>query len=229
MHELTKKDIYLLSEKLGHQFKKEQILLEALTHRSYAKNNNERMEFLGDAILGFIISDWLFNNFEFSEGKLTRIRSNLVCKDSLARIAKDLKLGRYIRLGTGELKTGGHQRDSILADCLEAIIGAIFLDSGVEAAKTCVLSWFREKLSAINSSTTNKDSKTLLQEYLQSKKHPIPVYTLYDVQGTDHNQVFFIECKIDLLTNSVTATGISRKKAEQKCAEQILVMLEKKK
>ena len=229
MQQLNKKDLYLLSEQLGYTFKDDRILVEALSHRSYNKKNNERLEFLGDSILGFIISDWLFSKFSVSEGELTRIRANLVCKDALAELAKQLKLGEYIRLGQGELNAGGHQRDSILADCLEAIIGAIFLDSGIATTKKMVLAWYSAKLAAINHTTRSKDAKTLLQEYLQNKKHPIPDYHLSSVQGSDHNQTFFIECKINLLDSPITATGSSRKKAEQECAEKILTLIGQKK
>ena len=170
-----------LASRLGYDFTDQSLFVQALTHRSAGAGNNERLEFLGDAVLSVIIAQWLFERFpSASEGELTRLRSSLVKGSTLARIARELDLGACLQLGGGELKSGGHRRESILSDALEAIIGAIYVESGLDACRERVLDWFGDRLGAIVLGSDEKDAKTRLQEYLQSRGHPLPVY---DVHG----------------------------------------------
>ncbi len=208
---------------IGYTFRDSSILETALTHRSAGSYNNERLEFLGDAILGFVIADRLFVDFaDAREGELSRSRSALVKKDSLADIARELKLGSYLNLGVGELKSGGQSRSSILADTLEAIIAAIYLDGGYEAARGVVLNLFSNRLRNLGKESHEKDPKTQLQEYLQSKKVDLPSYSVIQVEGEQHEQVFTVKCRVDSLNKEATGRGGSRKQAEQDVAECLL-------
>lgn len=209
-----------LSAALEYTFRNEVLLTEALTHRSAASVNNERLEFLGDGILNFVIAAKLFEQYaEMNEGDLSRLRASLVNKDSLADIAKFLELGQFIRLGSGELKSGGRRRDSILADAVEAIFGAVYIDSGFDTCRALILRLYADKLQNIPDVQTLKDPKTCLQELLQSRHYPLPDYTVLEVTGKAHNQMFKVECSIEDLNCTTSAQGRSRRKAEQAAAK----------
>lgn len=215
-----------LRRKLGHPYKDESLLELALTHRSCGKRNNERLEFLGDAILNFVIAEALFNKFvQAREGELSRLRARLVKGETLAVIARELGLGDFLRLGSGELKSGGFRRDSILADSVEAIIGSIHLDAGAEASKAFVLALYQSRLADLDMEETLKDSKTRLQEHLQSRRLALPAYELEKVQGDAHDQTFYIRCDIALLETPTHGVGSSRRQAEQEAARAALVEL----
>ena len=218
-----------LTQKLGVKFKHEALLTQALTHRSAAALNNERLEFLGDGILNFVIAGQLFEQYpDMSEGDMSRLRANLVNKDSLADIARELKLGDVIRLGSGEMKSGGHRRSSILADAVESIFGAVYSDLGFDICKSLILRLYQEKLQNIPDAQSLKDPKTRLQELLQSRRIPIPVYEVLKVSGKAHNQLFRVECRIDSLDCVTTAEGGSRRKAEQLAAEKAITLVTEK-
>lgn len=211
---------------LGYRFSNAGLLEDALTHRSVAGANNERLEFLGDAILNFVIAAELYQRFpQAREGDLSRLRASLVKRDALAELAGKLHLGDYLSLGPGELKSGGQRRASTLADALEAVIGAVYLDGGFEAGRDVVLGLYRDSLQNLTSSVGVKDPKTRLQEYLQSRRQPIPQYNVIDVAGEAHAQTFRIECRVTgiLPTEGV---GSTRRRAEQEAAEQSLRLLE---
>lgn len=205
------------------QFVDEALLDQALTHRSVHRSiNNERLEFLGDSVLSVVITEFIYNDLKSSnEGELSRIRSSLVKEEALARVARDIDLGQYIHLGPGELKSGGFRRDSILSDALEAIFGAVYLDKGYDEAKKVILFLYHEYLIKLPSPTSLKDPKTKLQEYLQSKKIGLPMYTVTDSSGKAHNQIFTVSCSIAELKMSSIGTGTSRKKAEQMSASEL--------
>ncbi len=216
-----------LMQDLGYVFKDETLLTLALTHRSTNSTNNERLEFLGDSILNFIIANELYHRFEHaSEGQLTRMRAHFICEDMLVIIARTCSLGKYIILGPGEARAGGHQRGSILADALEAIIGAIYLDVmyDLKVLQPIILQWYQGKFEVFNDKKlqNHKDPKTVLQELLQAKKLPLPEYAIIKIEGEQHEQTFHVECKVVLLDKSVTGVGNSRRKAEQMAAEQVL-------
>ena len=217
---MTDKDSSALSGRLGHVFAQPQLLKRALTHRSYAPEHNERLEFLGDSVLGCIIANYLYNNYpQLSEGDLSRLRSNLVREDTLALLAQQLDLGSHLRLGEGERKSGGFRRPSILADALEALFGAALLDGGFAAAEKVVLGLFVPYLEKIDIQTLGKDAKTLLQEYLQGKRIPLPTYAIIATEGQAHEQSFEVECAIPSLKISTRGTGSSRRNAEQQAAQ----------
>jgi ribonuclease III len=217
-----------LCKKLGLTFNDLQLFTMALTHRSASSNNNERLEFLGDSILGFVIALKLYDIFpEAPEGVLSRLRASLVNQSSLAELAREHQLGDYLLLGSGELKSGGFRRDSILSDALEAIIGALFLDQGMEICRQWIEQVFAEKLSKLSVDNWQKDPKTQLQELMQSKKMDLPEYSLINMSGLGHEQVFKVKCTIPLITEACVGTGISRKKAEQAAAEHMLVLINK--
>jgi len=210
-----------LMRKIGYQFQEPALLEQALTHRSCKGQHNERLEFLGDALLGLVIAEALFARFpETREGDLTRMRSALVKGVTLASIAQELGLSEFLRLGPGELKSGGFRRESILADALEAIIGAIYLDSGMAACKAQIMLWFEQRLIEITPGQ-QKDSKTLLQEYLQGLRKPLPTYDVIATVGEAHQQTFTVRCTVPGMT-PITATGSSRRKAEQDAAQYAL-------
>ncbi|WP_372781263.1 ribonuclease III [Litorivivens sp.] len=216
-----------LQERLGYQFVDEVMLERALRHRSAGKDNNERLEFLGDAVLSLVIAEYLSERFPAArEGELSRMRSTLVKGVTLAKLARELLLGDYILLGSGELKSGGHRRDSILADVVEALIGAIYTEAGFDEVRQCVRRWFAERIEQIAPGEALKDPKTRLQEFLQSKGVALPDYELVDQAGQPHNQVFEVRCRTQLGGKSVTASATSRKKAEQAAAQQMLDILQ---
>jgi ribonuclease-3 len=209
-----------LCKKLGHVFKQPQLLQRALTHRSYTPEHNERMEFLGDSILGCVIAKHLYSHYpQLSEGELSRLRSSLVREETLVTLAQQLDLGSHLRLGEGELKSGGFRRPSILADALEALFGAAFLDSGFAAAEQVVLNLYVPYLENIDVQALGKDAKTLLQEYLQGKRIPLPIYNVVALQGEAHAQSFQVECVIPSLKISARGLGTNRRNAEQQAAQ----------
>lgn len=209
-----------LEKKLGYQFVDSGLLQLALTHRSANGKHNERLEFLGDSILSFVIADDLYHRFpKINEGDMSRMRATLVRGKTLAELGREFVLGDYLKLGPGELKSGGFRRDSILADAVEAIIGAIYLDSDIEKARTIVLSWYQSRLEQIEPGVSQKDPKTRLQEYLQGRKKPLPVYSVTNIKGEAHNQEFMVSCEITGMDKPVIGKGTSRRKAEQSAAE----------
>jgi ribonuclease-3 len=215
-----------LSKRIGYSFTQPELLIQALTHRSAKGQHNERLEFLGDSILGFVIAEALFEQFpKHDEGDLTRMRSSLVKGVTLAEIGRDFSLGEHLILGPGELKSGGHRRESILEDAIEAIIGAVYLDSDIIQCKQLILTWFAQRLHSIKPGNEQKDPKTRLQEYLQGRKISLPVYDVIDTSGQSHNQQFTVRCVTDIINTKVIAKGTSRRKAEQAAAEQVLALL----
>lgn len=209
-----------LQSRLGYQFSDTQLLKQALVHRSFSANNNERLEFLGDGVLNCVIGSLLYERFpELKEGQLSRMRANLVNQQPLFEIAMELGLGHYLLLGEGELRSGGSSRPSILADALESILGAIFLDAGFDAARSAVLRLFSNRLNEVNPDNQGKDAKTLLQEWLQSRHHGLPSYELLSTTGQAHAQVFLVACRIDVLGVQTEGTGPNRKTAEQAAAQ----------
>ena len=199
------------------------LLNQALTHRSANKSNNERLEFLGDSVLGFVVAKWLYSTFpELSEGKLTRMRSSLVKGETLAEVARYNKLGDSLSLGVGELKSGGFNRSSVLADAVEAIFGAILLDKGFDEVEHFILAVLQPWLKKVDPNVTDKDAKTRLQEYLQQNSMNAPDYVLVSTQGKDHLMTFTIDCVVDELKVVKRAVHRSRKKAEQQAAQLVL-------
>mgnify|MGYP001829194742 FL=1 len=217
-HELTS-----LQDQLGYHFKDTTLLQTALTHRSAASRNNERMEFLGDAVLGYLISSELYQRFPTAtEGVLSRLRASLVKGDTLADIATQLQFGDYLILGSGELKSGGFRRRSILADALEAVIGAIYLDSDIDTVRHHIIPFFKPRLEQCDPDAVIKDPKTRLQEYLQARGNALPEYTVLTISGEAHQQTFQVECRLSELDIVSIGEGSSRRKAEQQAAEQAL-------
>ena len=212
-----------LINKIGYHFTDRALLAQALRHKSAGKPNNERLEFLGDAVLGMVVADYLFSTFsDISEGRLTRMRSAIVRGETLADVAREHELGQYIALGSGERKSGGKNRTSILEDTVEAIIGAIYLDGGMAPCQDMIMRWFKSRLEALDPKHNPKDPKTQLQEYLQGCKHPLPEYDVVAVNGAEHNQTFTVRCRTVLASDPVEATGSSRRKAEQVAAKRML-------
>lgn len=219
--------IHALLKKLEYSFNDITLLDEALTHRSYAARNNERLEFLGDGILNFVIAHELFKLYpDVQEGDLSRLRANLVNKDSLAEIANQLNLGEVIKLGSGELKSGGFRRPSILADAVESILGAVYCDSGFEDCRNLIVRLYARKLASPTDLESLKDPKTRLQELLQSRRYALPVYQVTNITGQAHAQVFHLKCNIDEMNIEVKGEGRSRRKAEQVAAEKAIAEVE---
>lgn len=220
------KPLTSLQRKLGYQFRDTGLLTLALTHRSFSGRNNERLEFLGDAVLNFVAGEALFHHFDQArEGQLSRLRARLVKGETLAILARSMDLGDYLRLGSGELKSGGYRRESILADTTEAIIGAIYLDAGMDVARERVLAWLEQEFAGLTLVDTNKDSKTRLQEFLQSRGCELPSYEVVDIQGEPHCRTFFVECMVALLEHKTQGQGGSRRIAEQVAAAAALTAL----
>ncbi len=216
-----------LERLLGYQFKDQRLLVQALTHRSHSSQHNERFEFLGDSILNFTVASILFDKLQREdEGDLSRIRASLVKQATLADIAHRLELPQFLLLGEGELKSGGFRRPSILADALEAIFAAIFLDNGVAAVQTVIHKLYAPLLESVDFNTLGKDAKTLLQEVLQARKFALPVYTVVATTGAAHDQQFEVECYIAELDLRRQASGSSRRAAEQAAARIMLGVLE---
>lgn len=214
-----------LCRKLGYKFKNPRLLTVALTHRSSSDNNNERLEFFGDSIVNFVIAEALFHQFpRAQEGDLSRLRATLINRDTLGDLGRQFELGRYLHLGMGELKSGGTDRTSILSCAMEAIIGAIYLDSDFAATRECILRWY-EPLLAPMTAKSHKDPKTQLQEYLQRQRSPLPVYEVESVEGETHQQVFIVSCTVK--DKKVLGKGTSRRRAEQAAAENMLEVIKK--
>lgn len=212
-----------VEKRLKYPFRDPQLLECALTHRSAGKRNNERLEFLGDSILNLVIAEFLFQHLsDAPEGDLSRMRASLVKGEKLAKLANELELGEYLVLGSGELKSGGFRRSSILADSLEAIFGAIFIDTGFETCRRIILEIYAPTLENLPDVSSIKDPKTKLQEYLQSRQLPLPEYTVLSIEGEPHAQKFLVECKVSGMTEPVLGNGASRKKAEQSAAKKAL-------
>jgi ribonuclease-3 len=223
---MDNRNIEQIEKILNYQFNDNSLLELALTHRSFQGKNNERLEFLGDSILNFIIAELLFKKFNLlPEGDLSRLRSQLVKSETLSEIGILLKLGDYLILGEGELKSSGWRRPSILADSVEAIIGAVFIDGGIGAASCLILDWFKSRIDLINPDNIEKDSKSVLQELLQAKKISLPDYNIVSIEGEAHCQHFRVSCSIPKLGLSIEGEGSSRKIAEQVAAEEILKKL----
>lgn len=210
----------VLQTRIRYQFQQPALLQQALTHRSFSATNNERLEFLGDSVLNFIVAHQLFNRFPNSpEGDLSRLRAKLVKEASLAEIAAQLQLGDALKLGEGELKSAGWRRPSILADALEAIFGAVYLDGGFGAAEQVVATLYQDKLTTIDPTAIDKDAKSQLQEYLQGKKMELPEYEVMTISGEAHAQTFTVRCTLHKLKITTTGVGTSRRVAEQQAAK----------
>ncbi len=225
---MNKPDVQLdrLQRALEYQFSDVALLTLALTHRSKGSTNNERLEFLGDAILGFVVADLLYFQFDsVPEGHLSRFRASLVKKETLAELAREFSLGDFLLLGSGELKSGGFRRDSILADGMEAIIGAIYLDSGLDSARRLIEKCLAPRLAGLSAENELKDPKTRLQEFLQARHFPLPAYAVVHTSGDEHNQRFEVSCTVQGLAKPASGIGSSRRKAEQDAAEQALASL----
>jgi len=218
-------DVSKLMKQIDYCFNDEALLRNALTHRSAGQHNNERLEFLGDAILGMVIADELFQRFpKCSEGEMSRLRASLVKGETLSELARDLSLGDYLKLGPGELKSGGFRRSSILADAFEALLAAVYLDSDLETCRGLILAQFANRLDSVSPDTVGKDPKTQLQEYMQARHLPLPSYEVTEVTGKAHAQTFTVECKVEN-GDVVIAVGGSRRKAEQAAASELLQRL----
>ncbi|RTE87788.1 ribonuclease III [Lysobacter sp. N42] len=219
----------VLSSAIGYTFKNKDLLYEALTHRSAGPVHYERLEFLGDSLLGFFIAEALYQKFpKTDEGDLSRMRASLVCGPMLAKIAKEFNLSEYLNLGPGELKSGGFRRESTLSDVVEALIGGMYLDSGLDVCKSIVLSWYRERLEKIQPGQSHKDPKTRLQEWLQSRQFDLPDYVIESTSGKAHNQKFTVSCSIQPIENKLVGQGTSRRKAEQDAASKAYAAIEAK-
>lgn len=219
-------DLARLESAFELKFSDPDLLQRALTHRSRGDANYERLEFLGDSVLGFVVADELCRRFpDVPEGKLSRMRSYVVRKETLAREARALDLQDFVQLGEGELKSGGFNRDSILADSLEAIIGAVYVDQGLDAARAFIHRRFGEVLDSLTADTIYKDSKSRLQEYLQQRGEPLPDYDIVSVTGQAHDQTFEVACRVSLAPEPYIGVGSSRRTAEQRAARQALKAL----
>jgi ribonuclease-3 len=215
-----------LTKQLGYAFRDGALLARALTHRSHGSKNYERLEFLGDSILSFVVADVLYDRFpQLSEGELTRLRATLVRRETLATLARALDLGDCLELGSGELKSGGFDRDSILADALEAVFGAVYKDGGIEAVRGVVLRRYQPILDSIDPNSILKDPKTRLQEYLQRRSLATPTYNVLEVSGEPHQQHFIVECHVPSLSEAVLGEGGSRRHAEQAAATRACKLL----
>jgi ribonuclease-3 len=216
-----------LQERLRYAFNDPGLLERALTHRSVGARNNERLEFLGDAILGFLVAELLYQaEPDAHEGRLTRLRAHLVRRETLAAIARELELGEVLRLGPGELKSGGRGRDSILADAFEAIIGAIYLDSGMASCRDVLEALYGDRLVKAAREVGLKDAKTRLQEILQGRGRALPQYTVVKREGAAHDQSFTVACRVEGIPAPITGSGSSRRKAEQDAAKRALEELD---
>ncbi|WP_396588997.1 ribonuclease III [Bermanella sp. R86510] len=212
-----------LSQRIGYDFKDIEFLQLALTHRSKGGTNNERLEFLGDSIVNFVVAEALFEKFpQAKEGKLSRLRAGLVRGTTLAELARDFDLGDFLLLGSGELKSGGFNRESILADAVEAIIGAIYLDSGLDVVRARILEWYGDRLDGLQLDDVVKDAKTRLQEYLQKNQSRLPKYEVMEISGQAHDQNFKVSCWVETLPEVTVGKGGSRRIAEQNAAQKAL-------
>ena len=221
------RDPALLARVVGVEFQNRDLLDQALRHRSAGSHNNERLEFLGDSVLNMVIAEQLYTlRPSSSEGGLSRLRASVVREETLAEVARGLELGDYLVLGSGELKSGGFRRSSILADAVEAVIGAVYLDQGFESARAMVIRLFQTILQQLPEAALLKDPKTRLQEHLQGARRELPTYEVVDVRGQAHRQVFDVLCRIADPEQTTQARGSSRRKAEQAAAEKMLALLQ---
>jgi ribonuclease-3 len=221
-------DVDWLAARLGWRCRDANLVATALTHRSATGRHNERLEFLGDAVLSFVIAELLYRQFpELSEGDLSRYRASLVSGEALADIGEELGLGERLRLGAGELRSGGFRRRSILADAFEAVLGAIYLDGGLAALMPSLLPLFAPRIAALQTSPPAKDPKTRLQEFLQAQALPLPHYTVESITGEAHEQTFTVRCAVDGERRTAEGTGPSRRRAEQQAAAALLTLLER--
>ena len=220
-------EVNVLQDRLGYRFANAELLTQALTHRSFSNHHNERLEFLGDSVLNLAVAHLLYDRFsKVDEGDLSRLRSNLVKQQALFEIAQSLSLAQHLKLGEGELKSGGFRRPSILADAMEGIFGAILLDAGFDAAAKVIRSLYVPILNHIDPKTLGKDAKTLLQEYLQGRRIALPTYNVIATHGAAHSQEFEVECLVPKLDIRVVGAGGSRRAAEQSAAQQALDALD---
>ena len=216
-----------LAARLGHTFSDAGLFVRALTHRSVGSGSNERLEFLGDAILDFFVAEHLFRaRPDAPEGKLTRLRARVVRRESLAAAARRLGIGDALRLGAGEVKTGGRERDSILADAFEAIVGALYLDSDLATCRDRVLAMLGDRIETAAADDGRKDAKTRLQELLQGRGRPRPAYRIVEISGSDHRRVFTVRCRIEGVAGEAVGTGSSRRRAEQEAAARAMAALD---
>ena len=217
-----------IQQRIGYRFKQSELLVQALTHRSHGNPHNERLEYLGDSVLNCVIAAELYRRFErLKEGELSRLRASLVRQESLHQVAQALSLGDWLLLGEGELKSGGYTRPSILADALEALFGAVFVESGFDEARAMILRFYEEALEQLDPGSPAKDAKTLLQEWLQSRRMALPKYAVTSTLGAAHNQSFEVECSIAELSLSASGSGASRRAAEQAAAQNVFELLKK--
>lgn len=224
-----KDSVAQLQQRLGYQFQRDQLLQQALTHRSFSAQHNERLEFLGDSVLSLLVSDLLFQHLpDEAEGLLSRTRANLVREEFLHRVALELGIPALLKLGEGEARSGGRERPSILADAVEALLGAVFLDGGFEAANAVGKRLYQKVDLSAASNVSHKDGKTALQEILQGRKMSLPVYAVVDIRGAEHAQVFVVSCKVAAMGLETTGEGASRRAAEQVAARQMLQQLQEK-
>ena len=215
-----------LQQRLGYVFREQRLCVQALTHRSYGSSHNERLEFLGDAVLDLLVGEALFQRYPLAtEGELSHMRAQIVCGDNLARIARQLDVGSLLNLGTGEVQSGGRDRTSSLANAVEALIAAVYLDGGIERCRDVVRSLIDAEMMAV-SPGVGKDAKTRLQEWLQARHAALPRYRVLERTGMDHEATFTVSCEIDSPLRQVSATASSRRKAEQLAAASMLAMLE---
>ena len=222
------KELKILEKSIKYKFKDDKLLALAMTHRSHSGMNNERLEFLGDSILNFVVADLLFKKFnDLDEGDLSRLRSQLVKEEPLSKLGNGLKIGDFLNLGIGELKSSGWRRPSILADAFEALIGAIFIDGGMKSAYKFIEDSYVELIEKINPKEIYKDPKTILQEFLQAQKVPLPSYEVLNVEGEAHNQLFTVTCVVSKFDVKVEGGGRSRKIAEQEAAKEAMATIEK--
>jgi len=214
------------TQRLGYGFREPALLSRALTHRSRGQHNYERLEFLGDSILNFLIADALYDRFpDLTEGDLTRLRATLVRRETLAMLARQLRLGEFLELGSGELKSGGFDRDSILADALEAVLGAVYKDGGIEFGSQVVSRLYSPVLESIDPLAIAKDPKTRLQECLQGRSMPTPVYEVVSISGEAHQQHFVVQCRVSGIEEPISGEGSSRRGAEQAAAARACELL----
>ena len=224
---MSEASLIKLSKQLGYVFNDDTLLSMALRHRSMGKTNNERLEFLGDSVVNCVVASMLFQQFpEACEGGLSRLRAGLVNGDHLALMAKRFDLGAFIQLGSGELKSGGFRRASILADALEAIIGAIWLDSDFATVERCICRWYSQDMSDLCLDSLDKDGKTALQEWLQANQTALPTYDIDNIEGDAHDQTFFVTCRVEGMTHTTHGVGRSRRRAEQQAADAYLAWLQ---
>ena len=222
-------EFHRIQDILGYVFHDPALLILSLTHRSYSKHHNERLEFLGDSVLGYVIAECLYTQFpEAQEGELSRLCASLVRGNTLSQLARELGIGDFLLLGQGELKSGGFRRHSILEDAFEALIGAIYLDGGIEPVKAFISQHYEKRLAQLSLGSNYRDAKSQLQEWLQGKGYDLPEYNIDHIEGPEHDQMFFVLCRTSILAEHVQGKGPSRKRAEQAAAREALKCIKMK-